>query len=624
MNAPVEGAEFDALAQEVLTDSATVEAVIPSGDSVVLYSTTPDALDGAAAEFEARYANVEIRSLDAPFEAYAEDDVVAGAGYFAVDPANVNGPGGLCSIGFTAWNPDGDPALISAGHCTEDGLYSRSALTLPTGDPAGGGALNNDDVELTQLLADLEFSLFGGAGNSVGTANEFPAADVSAWDVINTDLTLIPAVTDWTTAASEDLSLSATPIRAVGNAQLGSVAKSGRTTGNTTGTVVEVGGWATVGGRQVYGFMSELVSAEGDSGGAIYQGNTAVGILSGGTTSAGVELTWGADLQTNLALTGGYAVALYIDAPVITSGAEIGVGGSVTGTAQANSTLVVDIDGEPGSPFEVAVDANGNWSFPVPAEVDDYTYTIYVQRGFDTSASVDGAVSVLPAAPVITNPTNGARIVSELTTITGTGVAGADVSLTIGNGSSGDSLQTVVEANGEWSVDINAGIGAYTITALQSVSGVDSAVASVDFAVVPSAPTVDHPIAGATFAFASSPTGANGTGTDGATVTVTIDGVAAGTAEVVDGRWAVSFAAPAAGAHTLAATQTINTIASDATSVAFTVAAAPVPGQPGSGGTLPATGMSDITPFLGGGVVLLAAGLALVAFRRARRQVGQL
>ncbi|WP_159500920.1 S1 family peptidase [Microbacterium sp. 18062] len=621
--APTSGAAFDATAKQLLTDEG-VQAVATDGQGrVVVYTTTPqENLEGAADEFVEGNSNVVVKVIDAPFTTTADTDVVGGAGYFAVDPAAPD-QGALCSVGFTGWNATGDPAIISAGHCTDDGLLTASALTLPTGDPAGGGASDNDDVALTYLLGELEFSQYGGPGNTPGTEGSEDAVDISVWDVVNSDLTLLPEITDWTTAASEDLSASTTQVRSVGTAQLGTVEKSGRTTGHTTGNVEAVGGWANVDGRQVYGFLATLDSAEGDSGGALYQGTTAVGILSGGTTSDGVSLTWGADLQAGLSLTGGYSVAVFVDAPVLASpadGGQIGAGGTISGTGPANHTLVVTPDGE--AAFEVPIDGSGNWSFPAPDEYGDFEFTLLAKQGFNESAEVSYSVEVLPAPPVITVPGDGARIVTELTEISGTGVAGATLTLT---GAVDET--TTVGSDGTWSVETDLGIGAHEVTARQSSGGVVSASATASFAVVPAAPTVNSPLAGARFAYESSPTGANGAGLNGADITVTLDGAAAGETEVVDGAWSVQFAAPAAGAHTLVVTQTVNGQTSDPTTVTFEVAAAPVVPGPGGGsggsGSLPATGMSDITPFVGGAVALLLAGIALVAFRRSRTQVGQ-
>ncbi|MCK2022824.1 S1 family peptidase [Microbacterium sp. kSW2-24] len=613
--APTSGASFDANAKQLLTTDG-VEAVGTNADGqVVVYTTAPqDSLPGEADAFVDGHSNVVVKVLDAPLESLATTDVVAGAGYLAFDPASPE-VGGLCSIGFSGWTPTGDPAIISAGHCTDDGAYTFSALTLPTGDPAGGGDPENGDVALVDGLAELSFSQYGGPGNSTGASGDLTSTDISVWDVQNVDLTLLPEITDWTTSASEDLSLSTTPVRAVGAPQFGTVSKSGRTTGLSSGQVTETGVWANVSGRLVYGFLTSANSAEGDSGGAVYQGNTAVGILSGGGTGPDGPVMFAADLQNALSLTGGYTVALYVDAPTVTSPAQVGIGGAITGTGAAGQTLVVTQ--AEGAPFEVPIDGNGNWSFPAPPEVGEYEFSAIVRNGFNESAATPFAVAVLPAAPVFTSPANGDRIVSEVTEISGTGEIGATVTLT------GDVTdEATVGEDGTWSVEVDLGIDAYSVSATQELDGITSASATSAFAVIPTAPIVDAPLAGGAYAFASAPTAATGTGIEEAAISVTLNGADAGSTTVADGAWSVPLTAQA-GEFSLVVTQTVNG-QSNSTTVSYEVAAAPTTGGgagEGSGsapGSLANTGMTDATPYVVTAAALLLLGAALLTVRRMR------
>ena len=90
----------------------------------------------------ARYANVE---LDAGARLAPEADVPGGLGYAA-------DTGYVCSTGFAAFDPAGLPAVLTAGHCTNDGAAQSATLHFQ-GVPAG-------------LLGDFGFSQFGGTGNS--------------------------------------------------------------------------------------------------------------------------------------------------------------------------------------------------------------------------------------------------------------------------------------------------------------------------------------------------------------------------------------------------------------------------------------------------------------------------
>ncbi|MCW2165124.1 hypothetical protein B0I12_002279 [Microbacterium hydrothermale] len=634
--APTSGAEFDATAKQLLSSDEQVQAVAKDGNgNVVVYATADEsALQGEAKTFVQSKSNVEVRVIDSPIKALAENDVVAGAGYFSTDPANP-GPGGLCSIGFTGWSPQGKPAVITAGHCNEDGLFSASFLTLPSGDPAGGGDSENGDVKVTDELGTLAFSQFGGPGNSVGADGDNNSVDIATIDVTNADLDLLPEITDWTTAKSEDLSTSTIDVKAVGSAQVQQAAsKSGRTTGYTTGTVTGVDGWSRIGKpdntfRWVKGFAVESDSRivkEGDSGGAVFQGNTAVGVVSGGDES-GVFM-WAADLQAGLAQTDGYTVALKIDAPALTTpadGGTVGVGGVISGTAQVGTTLKVKPSN--GDSFDVTVDGSGNWSFPAPDKLGTYSFSLTSVSGYNTSATVDASVEVKAEAPVITTPANGSTVENELTAISGTGLAGATVTLT------GDVKGSAkVAEDGSWSVETDLGIGQYTVTATQARDGQTSAAATVEFTVAPSAPVITGIQDGESYSGAAVPTAITGTGLTGADITVTINDAKVGETVVKDGKWSVVLKdALAPGDYAVVATQTVDGVSSSA-SVSFSVAAAPAPspspsgtpapgGNPGggNGGGLANTGMGDVAPLAWGALALMLGGFGALGYRKVRR-----
>jgi hypothetical protein len=507
-HADTSSADFDAQAIQTLEQNDSVQAVAKNaaGQTVVLTTDPSAPLEGPLAS-----EDVLKRTVSVPLTAYAQDDVVGGAGYLA-GMAGSSG-GGLCSVGYSGWSSEGDPVVISAGHCTSDNSFDLSARTVPSGDPAGGGATDNSDVEVWDELGELLFSQYGGPGNTPGNAGDFDAIDISVIDVTNSDLNLLPEVTTWSADAvdAEDLSLSTIPVTSVGSAVAGPVAKSGRTTGYTEGEAVDLNGWALVSGRYVYGFGSFVESIEGDSGGSVIQGETAVGILSGGGEVDGQSYMWAADLQASLAQAGDYTVALHIDAPELVSPADegtVGAGGAITGTAPAGTTLVVTPEG--GDAFEVSVDDAGNWSFAAPDEVGSFAFSLYAKRGFDRSATGEFELTVLPAAPAFTSPGADSKTAGEVTSISGTGVAGATVQLT------GD-VETDVEVDdaGAWTVDTDLGPGAYEVTATQTVNGEKSGSATLSFSVVPTAPKIASPANGSSFTAAQAPASASGTGTPG-------------------------------------------------------------------------------------------------------------
>ncbi|RLV55066.1 hypothetical protein D9V41_13315 [Aeromicrobium phragmitis] len=613
-NAPMSasGAAFEAEAKELLTDEAEgVHGVTTDGaGNVIVFA------DEEKPELEGK-PNVEVKVIEGGFESFATTDVVGGAGYLAVNPDN--GSAAHCSIGFSAWNPDGEPAILSAGHCTDDGALSGALTTRPATEPAGGGAPDNSEVETTGVLGELAASQFGGPGNVPG--DEFTAdetfVDISAYDVTNPVLDLLPEVTDWTTV--EDLSQSTTPVKSVGEARVGeAVSKSGRTTGFSTGTV-EGHGFALINGRVVSGFavegMTSSDAAPGDSGGAMIQGTTAVGLLSGGApTPEGDLFVWGADLQNGLAQIPGYSVALDIDEPVMVTpadGGSVAQGSQIRGTGPAGRTLEVGIGGQnSGEVIEVAIDGNGNWSFPAPPAPGTYTIALTAtDGGFNRSETVVYSIEVVLGAPAITSPADGSSVVDEVTAISGTGQPGALI--TLGGDAEGEAT---VGADGTWTVNVDLGIGAHTVTAVQTVDGEASPEVSSTFAVIPAAPVVTSPEHGVDYTKA--PTVARGTGIDGAQIMVYLNGEHVGTTTVAGGEWSVELPEGlAAGDYDLRVVQTVNG-QTNATNVSFGVlvaAAAPAP----TGG-LPATGAGVLLPLVLGGLALTAAGTAVAVRRRGR------
>jgi hypothetical protein len=619
---PTSGAAFDGYAETLLA-SDDVEAVATDGHgNVVLYTTTAvnDIDDAKAQQLAESTSNLIVKVLDAPLEAYDANDVVGGAGYAAYN--NPQNGVGFCSIGFTGWTPTGAPAVLSAGHCTSDGAFTTSTLTLPTGDPAGGGPADNSGAGPSQPLGTLGFAQFGAAGNTTGTNGDVTSVDISAWNVTNTALSLLPAVTDWTTAVSEDLAASSFPVKSVGEAVVGAtISKSGRTTGFTTGTVEAVKGWANISGRMVYGFMATLKSAPGDSGGAMTQGNAAVGVLSGGITSSGNgAYTWGADLKAGLALSGGYTVALQLDTPTVTSGPQVVSGTPITGTGNPGTELVVTPS--TGAPFTVAVDATGAWSFPA-GKAGAYSYSVFTQRGFDKSAVLDFTVQVTPAplpTPAITSVTPGQSVATSLTSISGTGAAGATLTL------SGDVTGTaLVAADGTWSVKTNLSYGSYTVTAVQTrADSAASAPASVSFTVVPVAPVITSPASDTRYAYGSGPTTITGTGIDGAQVAIAINGTIVRTVTVTNGAWTTTLDSQLpVGTITISAAQTIGGVTGFPTASTITITpavagVAPTKPSTPAGNTKPvlASTGADVAPVLGGALGLLLAGMMLFVVRR--------
>ncbi|MBC6496515.1 LPXTG cell wall anchor domain-containing protein [Microbacterium sp. 4-7] len=621
--------------------------------------------------------DASVVKVDTALSSFAEGDIVGGQGYLSVSPdleSFVAGEPGSnawsCSIGFAAFTPTGDPALLSAGHCAfdEDGEPLRdTTLTVPSSEDAAGGTQTALPATI-DLLGTFGFAQFGGGDGGLGSNGDTTATDISTIDINEAaGWNPVPAVTDWTTAGDSLSSLadSVIEIKSVAAPTLGEVSKSGRTTGFTTGVVASddiLDGWANIDGHWVQGFSSNTLAGPGDSGGSVIQGNAAVGLISGGTeaTETQEQFTWAASLVTALPKTGGYQVALDLDAPVVTSptdGAEVQPGTAITGTAPGAEKVTVSGFGADQTVRVV----DGAFSVVGPVELGEQTISVRARTGFSSSETVTLDVKVVPAplvAPVITSPADGSTVNETVTAISGTGLP--TTAITVTDAQTDDVLGTTeVAADGSWTVDgltLEYGSHSVVVTQTRTIDGEDevSPEATSSFSVIPVSPAVTSVANGAEFAHNDGPSGLAGSGIDGATVTVKLTGAepttantaalagafaaASGTftATVEDGAWSVDFgAALESGTYTVSATQAIDGVSSAPTDLAFAVLAAPVAGgggaapAPGEGGAaapgdggLAATGSDMLVPLTAGAIALalLSGGLLLVVRRRQQIQ----
>jgi hypothetical protein len=649
--APTSGAVYEENSLNILGKDG-VAAVGTDGDGNVVIVVSEE--NATANNFADQHENVVIREIEGGLKALADTDVVGGAGYLAGGPSTGD-QAGLCSVGFSAWDPEGNPAVVSAGHCTLDGAFEQALLTLPSGDTAGGGDPEGDDVDVTYPLGNIGFSQYGAVDNGTGAEGDPNSVDIAVIDDISPGLTLLPEVTDWTTSASEDLSLSTTEISSVGAVDISKpFQKSGRTTGLSTSNGIEAFvGWAKVGDRFVKGFGSGIATSnggpgvlEGDSGGAVFQGEKAVGVVSGGSEPG--DFIWAADLQSGLSRTGGYTIMLAVDAPVLDSpadGGEVQRGSRITGTGPANADIVVTT---PSGEAITTVKSNrdGNWQFRAPTALGAFAFDVQAVIGFNTSSVNSYELEVVPAplvAPVISSPVNGRTVETELTAVTGTGFPGATVTI------AGDVETTAtVDRDGNWSAPVDLSYGAYTITATQSFEGETSPVATAEFAVVPVAPTISTPADGSSYQAADAPESASGVGIEGALVTVSVNGEAVGSYEIegelpaedetpVDDadlmaaaalpgdNWEIALGdALVAGDNVISVTQALEGVTSAAASVTVEIiaAAGETPGNGNGsddGDDLAVTGGPDLLPIGLAAWLFIAAGIATVVVVRKRR-----
>ncbi|WP_314194034.1 trypsin-like serine protease [uncultured Arthrobacter sp.] len=331
-------------------------------------------------EFVEQYANVVLETGEplAP-----EEDFFGGQGY------RIDG-GVVCSAGFSAFSRDGKPLVLTAGHCADDGAARLAEVTLPAGDPAGGFAAEN---AVTGELGTFGFSQFGGPGNSRVADPENPGTpgnDIAVIDSIRADLDPLPATTTWEDATS--LGTGSVKIVGMTSPFVGqAVCRSGRTAGWSCGTVDEVGIYIVGGGsgdpadlRSFSGFLSSSVqSSGGDSGGPWISGNYAVGTHSAGNSRDSTEnFAVAATLEESMSVLQGVQLRLFLNRPVLAGSLPAGPiapGQRITGRLATDPATDVPAGTQvrvtfPGSePFDVDVDATGNWTFTAPGSGTGFT-----------------------------------------------------------------------------------------------------------------------------------------------------------------------------------------------------------------------------------------------------------
>ncbi len=570
----------------------------------------------------ARYSNVRLEQGEplAP-----EEDFFGGQGF-------VLNNGIICSAGYGAYSPAGEPIVLTAGHCTDDGTLSTANVERPE-SPA------------SNLLGTLGFSQFGGPGNSWITGDEANpgniGTDIAVIESIRSGLDVQPAASRWDAPTNP----GSTAVKIIGTASPSpgqAVCRSGRTDGWSCGTVDEVGIYV-VGGitpdpsdlRAFRGFLSNSVqSSGGDSGGPWISGNFAVGTHSAGDAPGSVSnFAVATTLEDAMTRLPGVQLQLFLNKPVLTEpagGGGVALGQAITGqvpaapasAVAAGSTVRITVPGQ--APAEVPVDASGQWQFTAPSPAGRLRFTAETINGFSHSGASSFDVTVLPSdlpAPSIASPADG-EVLTALERIQGTGTPGATVQL------SGDATgQAVVGLDGNWTVPVtgNARVGSFTVTAVQTARGIaDSPAASRTFTVAPPAPAVTNIQDGQHFAHDAVPGQVTGTALNGAAVTVTVDGAAPAQAPS-NGTWSSPLPAGlAAGTHTVAASQTVDGVASVPVTVTFVVdpaaVIAPAPSRGCQASCRPPVPMASSPLRVSGPGFWLLGGIALVLARRRSRR----
>jgi hypothetical protein len=270
-----------------------------------------------------------------------------------------------------------------------------------------------------------------------------------------------------------------------------------------------------------------------------------------------------------------------------------------SGTAEANSTVSVSIDGALNG--TTSANASGNWSYTPATALADGSHTVKAtasDAANNTSVFSNTNTFTLdatpPSAPTISLPTNGSIMTSSQPVIIGMAEANSMVKIYINGAQNGS---TTANSSGSWTYTPAAALvdGAYTVKASASDAAGNTGVFSSTITITvdttaPDAPIVIYPADGG-FTNQTLPT-ITGTAEANSTVTVYVDGSKLGdTPADASGNWTISVsAALSEGPHTTKANakdivghtgafSAINTFTVDITPPAAPVVVTPTDGS---------------------------------------------
>lgn len=174
-------------------------------------------------------------------------------------------------------------------------------------------------------------------------------------------------------------------------------------------------------------------------------------------------------------------IATPVDGAAVVGGADV----KITGTATPDATITLTVGGA--AVATATADADGNWTASVKANQYGKTAVVVTQKvaTIDIPGSATVTVAAPVDAPVIVSPMTGTSTDNSTPTVSGTGIPGATVFIEAAGAGALVSGQVVVGADGTWQVVMSQlAVGAYTVTATQSINDVISDAVKINFSVV--------------------------------------------------------------------------------------------------------------------------------------------
>ncbi|MFW2541258.1 Ig-like domain-containing protein [Primorskyibacter sp. 2E107] len=446
-----------------------------------------------------------------------------------------------------------DNAPLTGDDLISQGEYS-AGLTLTGTSQAGSSVAVTVEGVTHTTVADAD-----GAWSVTFASGELPAGTYStSAEIVATDAAGNIASTTHAFEIDTEVALTLDTASVGGDGTVNAAERAaGVTLTGTTeaGSTVEVSVSGTT--------LTATVAADGS-----WQVAIPAGLIPEGETSLAVSAT-ATDGAGNVTTTSG-SIAVDTDVSVSMNTATVGGDGTVnageraadvllTGSAEAGSTVEVMVSG---TALTAQVSADGSWQVTIPATLIPEGETSLAvaatatdAAGNSTTTSGSIAVDTETAVTVQTAGVEGDGVVnatehSDGVTLTGTAEPGASVMVTLG----AVTRPATVAADGSWTVtysaaEIPTGERTLPVTAVSTDSAGNTATATGDL-------DVDTLVRN--FAMTSTPGGADGvlnaeeaaqgltlTGTTepGATVLVTLDGVALPATVDANGNWTVSYTA---------------------------------------------------------------------------------
>ena len=155
-----------------LQSEAHVQKALSGIEGVNAYGAEDGELNIGVAEktdeikdLEKQYKNINVTEGIKELKPYADNDLVGGAGYLV----KAGESGGACSTGFSGWDGDGKPVVLTAGHCSkiinEDSNEFEGDTTVDQTETPSTSAANGGEgfqASGNGVIGKWGFANFGG------------------------------------------------------------------------------------------------------------------------------------------------------------------------------------------------------------------------------------------------------------------------------------------------------------------------------------------------------------------------------------------------------------------------------------------------------------------------------